>query len=332
MNGNVGIGTWVPGAALQIGTGTSFNINGSATLGGNLNMGFASIIMGAGDSIYDSSAGIGFPGGDLALNSNSIQRVTIKNNGNVGIGSIMPNGSLDVEGTVYPTVFNAVSGTLNVGIGSFAPGQKLDIQGTARMTGFNLSTSPTSGYVLTSDTNGNGTWQAASTGTNYWNYSSSGNIGVSTVQAVGIGTTFIGGTGEAALSVMNGNVGIGTWVPAAQLDIEGTLSNSNFGGNVTINGTLSVSYMNVTSNTTLNATNNIVFVNTTGGAVTITLPTAVGIGGRCYRIVDSGGAASTNNITIASNGGNISGSSTQTMIDSYSSDYICSNGTNWFLT
>ena len=32
---------------------------------------------------------------------------------------------------------------------------------------------------------------------------------------MGIGTTFIGGAGEAALTVMNGNVGIGTWLPTS---------------------------------------------------------------------------------------------------------------------
>lgn len=39
---------------------------------------------------------------------------------------------------------------------------KFDYQGNLYIPGFQLSTSPTSGYVLTSDSSGNGTWQSAS--------------------------------------------------------------------------------------------------------------------------------------------------------------------------
>ena len=38
----------------------------------------------------------------------------------------------------------------------------------------------------------------------------------------------------AALSVMNGNVGIGTWVPRGKLDVEGLVSITTFAGNVGI--------------------------------------------------------------------------------------------------
>lgn len=57
---------------------------------------------------------------------------------NVGIGTILPNATLDVEGTVSPVSFFAAvpsSGVnQNVGIGTFSPGQKLDIQGTVRVS------------------------------------------------------------------------------------------------------------------------------------------------------------------------------------------------------
>jgi hypothetical protein len=47
----------------------------------------------------------------------------------------------------------------NVGIGTATPAAKLEVSGTVQMTGFKLTTSPASGYVLTSDASGVGTWQ-----------------------------------------------------------------------------------------------------------------------------------------------------------------------------
>lgn len=58
-----------------------------------------------------------------------------------------------------------VHGTLNyVGIGKATPTSKLDVAGTITQTGFKLTTSPTNGYVLTSDASGVGTWQASPAG------------------------------------------------------------------------------------------------------------------------------------------------------------------------
>lgn len=82
----------------------------------------------------------------------------------------------------------------NVGIGTIAPGQALDVQGTVRTKAFNLSSSPTTGYVLTSDANGNGTWQVSTgSGSNYWNIYA-GNVGIGTTNNVGIGSTVPGGS------------------------------------------------------------------------------------------------------------------------------------------
>jgi hypothetical protein len=49
----------------------------------------------------------------------------------------------------------------DVGVGTVTPSAKLDVAGTARMEGFMLASGADSGLVLTSDVEGNGTWQAS---------------------------------------------------------------------------------------------------------------------------------------------------------------------------
>jgi hypothetical protein len=50
----------------------------------------------------------------------------------------------------------------NIGIGTTTPGEKLDVNGKTKTTTFQLTTTPTAGYVLTSDASGNGTWSPTS--------------------------------------------------------------------------------------------------------------------------------------------------------------------------
>jgi len=52
----------------------------------------------------------------------------------------------------------------NVGIGTTTPTEKLEVSGKTKTTTFQMTTTPTAGYVLTSDASGNGTWSAAAGG------------------------------------------------------------------------------------------------------------------------------------------------------------------------
>ena len=136
-----------------------------------------------------------------SMMARALPGVTVNDLGYVGIGTMTPEqmlhvaGNIKTNGTVYasayssnsPFIMEAPAGTErariddisgNFGIGTAAPAEKLDVAGTAQMTGFKLPTGAMSGYVLTSDGVGTGTWQQSSGGngsTNHWNLT--GNAG-----------------------------------------------------------------------------------------------------------------------------------------------------------
>ena len=138
-------------------------------------------------------------------------------------------------------VFHVVNSG-NIGIGSSNPGQTLDVQGTVRMTEFRLTgNGASSGNVLVTNSVGLGTWMSPSS----IGAGGGGGVGIGTVNTgtsgfityypstgntvddsnlftngnnLGIGTS---NTSTAALTVLNGNVGIGTWVPGGGMHVKG---------------------------------------------------------------------------------------------------------------
>jgi hypothetical protein len=143
----------------------------------------------------------------------------------------------DNLGSAFTATINQVSG--------------LTVNGKVITTQLQVTSSPTSGYVLTSDASGNATWQAAGGGT--------------TLRNVGTTSTF------------------------------------------------------ATDNETINCT---------GNTFTVNLPTAVGIQGTTYTLVNSG----TGVITLDANGTEtINGSLTIDLSTQYISRTVQSDGANWIV-
>ncbi len=153
----------------------------------------------------------------------------------VGIGTTNPSQKLHIAGNVYlpynnKVIFGGASimgylsgygglriygnggGSNNLGITVDPSGRigimkstasyPLDVNGTIAMTGFRLTTGASSGYVLTSNSNGVGTWQPAGGGgeTSYWDEND----------------------GDIYYDVEGGNVGIGTPTPNSKLSVVGS--------------------------------------------------------------------------------------------------------------
>ena len=93
-NGNVGIGTTTPGSKLEVNSGGEF-INTRFT-----STAVASAISFQNSAVTSDEVMVGSQGSDLRLITNGTDRMAIKSNGNVGIGTLTPDSELDVNGTV----------------------------------------------------------------------------------------------------------------------------------------------------------------------------------------------------------------------------------------
>lgn len=104
-----------------------------------------------------------------------------------------------------------VLGTGNVGIGTATPAEKLDVSGNVKATGLILPTGAAAGKVLTSDANGNATWQTATGSSAGWAF---GGNPVAALTSIGTSSNYdlpiVTNNTERMRIGANGNIGIGT--------------------------------------------------------------------------------------------------------------------------
>lgn len=132
------------------------------------------------------------------------------------VKDLLIEGKLEIDGVTYHDN--------NVGIGSSVPVAALDVVGSVRTTAFQLSTNPSSNYILTSNSVGIGTWMPLPA-------SGSGTVSSGTADTVAIydsaGTTV---TSSSVITDNNTNIGLGSTIPVQKLDVLGTVRATAFIG------------------------------------------------------------------------------------------------------
>lgn len=129
----------------------------------------------------------------------------------------------------------------------------------------------------------------------------------------GISIHASGGT-EIARFTRGGEVGISSTTPTSKL---------------TVQGPIATAFATKTTTYTVTATDSVIKADATGGAFTITLPTAVGCAGRVYTIKKVDAA---NNIIVDGDGSEtIDGADDYTLSTQWQSIKLVSDGANWLL-
>ncbi|MCX6816249.1 MAG: hypothetical protein NTZ93_00005, partial [Candidatus Beckwithbacteria bacterium] len=141
---------------------------------------------------------------NLSAGSTAVEKFTVDTSGNT-----MMAGNLEVNGgNIGLSTDTDLLGLTN---------NTLTVNGTAVMTGFKLTTSPTANFILTSDTNGVGTWQAAPGGIS--------GSGTQYYLPIWSSSTALG---NSSIYESSSNVGIGTTDPLQKLDL---VAGSSYGIN-----------------------------------------------------------------------------------------------------
>ena len=200
-------------------------------------------------------------GGDMTVENGTPLIHLVEENSGQNLDFSVASTSAEILTDTDLLTLNSSSGDIklgnNVGIGTGNPSSTLEVAGTTTMAGFKMPTNATSGYVLTADSNGVGTWQSAPSGTlpsgsanqtlyhngSDWTTSSLLNntgttIGIGTVSTTSLLT--IATSGVPQLSLENGSESLQALVSATNTTItaSGNLVLNTDSGELSTNATL----------------------------------------------------------------------------------------------
>lgn len=310
---------------------TSYSItNGNLlTVNGNGNLGIGSTVPGQNLDVFGTLRTNNFilPGNGAASG------FILQTSGSTGIGTWVPapsggggsgtpgGSATQLQYQVNGTTFGGVSGSSvnsnsNIGIGSTNPGDTLDIQGTIRTTNFTLTgNNAAQGSVLmASGTLGIGTWSTISAGGGSGTVNSgttaNGAYYASSTTAVSP-TASITFTGASS----GNNIGIGSVAPGSLLDVQGTARifgnvgiGTSFPNNVFVVGStgqfqLQNNGSEMVINSVLSGTNavNIQTNSQTSGSA-VAISSSANSTGAILSVSTSGGSYSGNVLSVTSSG------------------------------
>ena len=227
-SGNIGIGTEKPQAKLDLrgklkieGEIVSPNIYVSADEGGGVGIGTESPehALDVKGEIYATGDICTTKGGKKCLSQMSttsqVPFIISSSSGVSGSGTANTMAMWSDSSSLTSSVIYQSSN--NIGIGISNPTTKLDVDGIVKMTGFQMPTGAQSGYVLTSDDSGVGTWQELPSIS-----LPSGTIGQTLRHD---GSNWVA---DSLLYNTGTEIGIGTTNPQSILDVAGTIRMTGF--------------------------------------------------------------------------------------------------------
>lgn len=191
----------------------------------------------------------------------------------------------------------------------------------------------TQGATVLSATS-NGTLTTLSALTTATNLISVGTITTGTWSATTIAVNK-GGTGQTSYTdgqLLIGNT-TGNTLTKATLTPGTGIAIANGGGSITISGNSTFAQTTKTNNYTILSTDSIIFVDSTSGAFNLTLPSPTALAGKLYRVIDTTGFLSTNNVTLVPSGSEkIEGlAASKALQTAWGWFDITTNGTDWFV-